>query len=141
MDKLRSYQDKFELISEKPIKFELFGYMLSGIPDLILKPQKENDSLEVWDYKTGKYSEDKLAGYYFQLMAYAYSQYAQGIILPERLCKLVILFVDEKKIVEYSVTALDVEKYLENELKKLSRLGEKNLDACDYCEFSSICDR
>ena len=89
VDKLRSYQDKFELISEKPIKFQLFGYMLSGIPDLVLKPREGNDSLEVWDYKTGKYSEDKLAGYYFQLMVYAYSQYVLEIINPEQLLSLI----------------------------------------------------
>ena len=141
VEKLNLLRDNYELISEKPIKFELFGHMVSGIPDLLVRPFSTSDIFEVWDYKTGRYSDDKLPAYYFQLMVYAYSQYKLGVISAEKPCRLVVLFVDEEKIVDYKVSLLDVEKYLSIELGKINQANEKNLEACEYCQFSIICEK
>lgn len=141
VDNLKGLRDKFDLISERPIKFELMGYMISGIPDLILRPKDESDQLEVWDFKTGHYSEDKLSPYYFQLMVYAYACYISGVLKPSSKCKLLLYFVDENKKVEYTVQLRDVEKYLTKELQKINTPEVKNLELCSNCKFEAICDK
>lgn len=141
VDKLKDHRDKFQLISEKPIKFELFGYMISGIPDLILQAMSEEDQFAIWDFKTGHYSEDKVKPYYFQLMVYAYSQYELGVLDKKKPCNLVLQFVDDKKMVEYLVHWGDVEKYLSEELEKINRPELKNLELCKYCKFAPICEK
>lgn len=141
VDKLKLYRDNFELISEKPIKFELFGYMISGIPDLILQPNTQEVDFQIWDFKTGRYSEEKIGPYYFQLMVYAYSQYQLGVLSKKKPCKLVLQFVDDKKEVEYLVQWGDVEKYLSKELEKINMPDIKNLDLCQFCKFNPICEK
>lgn len=141
VEKLESYFDNSEMISEKPIKFEIFGYMISGIPDLIIRPLDENAPIEIWDFKTGKYSESKLSPYFFQLYSYAYAQFSLNQILGERPIKLVLCFVDENKNVEKNVLSTDVENYLTGQFNKLLHPEVKNLDYCEYCSFSPICEK
>ena len=66
VDNLKKYDDNYILISEKQIKFELLGYMISGIPDLILQPKQKKDILEVWDFKTGTSNKSKYPPYLYQ---------------------------------------------------------------------------
>jgi ATP-dependent exoDNAse (exonuclease V) beta subunit len=141
VDNLEKYRENFYLVSEKQIKFELLGYMISGIPDLIIKPKHSTRGTEIWDFKTGAYSEDKLAPYYFQLYTYAYSQYILGITSDQSPTKLVLCFSDDKKIVEKTVSFENVEKYLIEMLGKTTTPDEKNLNECPFCPYQIICKK
>ncbi len=141
VDKLKVYRDNFDFISEQMIKFELLNYMISGIPDLILKPKTDKNDLEVWDFKTGKYSEEKLAPYYFQLYCYAYACFKLGLAKPSSQIKTVVYFVDEDKVVDQFLSLPIVEKYLSNELQKCKTPDQLNLDHCEYCQYNNICQK
>jgi CRISPR/Cas system-associated exonuclease Cas4 (RecB family) len=141
VDKLKKYMDNYTLISEKPIKFELFGYMISGIPDLIIQNTDKDASREVWDFKTGSFAESKLAPYYFQLYAYAYAGYILGDSDLLDQTNLVLCFVDEKKLVEKTVSFEDVENYLTKEIAKLSSPNQINEASCKYCSYQPICEK
>ena len=141
VEKLRKYLENFELISEYPIKFELFDYMLSGIPDLIIRPLTEVSTHEIWDFKTGALSEEKLIPYWFQLMCYAYAEFKFLNLAPDYKIKLVLCFIDEQKLVEKEVTIFDVEKNLSKALEKLVNFEEENLNACKYCSYKIICQK
>lgn len=141
VDKLRVYLDNFELISEKSIKFELLNYMVSGIPDLIIHPKEEIGTSEVWDFKTGKFSEDKLRPYNFQLMSYAHALFNLNQVNSTSQIKIVLCFVDDKKIIEQSVSKEDVEKYLIKELINIKSPNIENLNECEYCPYKTICQK
>jgi ATP-dependent exoDNAse (exonuclease V) beta subunit len=139
VDKLKPYLDNYNLISEKPIKFEIFNYMVSGIPDLVMLPNDDDQAFEIWDYKTGKYSESKTKPYLFQLMAYAYAMYKLKGFSATRPCRLVLCFVDEQKIVEKNVFLEDVNNYLTKSLGKVSKPDIRNEEFCEYCDYKIIC--
>lgn len=141
VENLAKYRENFYFYSEKQIKFELFGYMISGIPDLILSHKGGEDSTQIWDFKTGAFSEEKLKPYYFQLYTYAYSQYVLEESSLEKPTKLVLCFVDEKKIVEKTVSFEDVEKYLTKELAKTMTPDVVDLSECEFCPFELICQK
>ena len=141
VENLKKYLDNSKLISEKPIKFELLGYMISGIPDLIIKPNEIDTNFEVWDFKTGKFSEDKLAAYWFQLYCYAYAGYILEDNSKDNPTRLVVCFVDEQKIIEKNVLFTDVEKYLINEIAKTNQPDQVNTDKCEYCPYDIICKK
>ncbi len=140
VEKLESFVEKYELISEIPIKFELFGYMISGIPDLVLKDSELND-FQIWDFKTGKINEKKLSPYWFQLYCYAYSQFVLGKIKKGNQIKLVLCFLDEEKLLEELVNYTDVENFLLASLSKLNNLNQENLNECEYCPYKLICQK
>lgn len=139
VEKLRDFLGNYNFISEKSIKFELLNYMVSGIPDLILSPLDEASVAEIWDFKTGKYSEDKLAPYHFQLMSYAHALYNLKQLEGNKPIKLVLCFVDDKKIVDQMVSKKDVENYLIKSLENLRHPEIENLNECEYCSYKTIC--
>ena len=141
VEKLNPFFDNFDLISEKPIKFELFGYMVSGIPDLVIQPRDESAPIEVWDFKTGKIKENKLAPYYFQLYCYAYAHYQLHPGAKNKPIKLVLCFVDENEMLEKNVFLEDVEKFLENSLASAQNPEIKNTDYCQYCTYAPVCEK
>lgn len=140
VEKLKNYVGKFNFISEQAIKFELFGYMISGIPDLIIQETETMQSVEIWDFKTGKSEGKDLSSYWFQLYGYAYSQLCSAGACKEKSIKLVLCFVDEKELVEQTVSKLDVENYFEQQFKHFSNLLERNTEACKYCPYLLICE-
>ena len=140
LDKLMTFLDKYELISEKSIKFEVFGHMISGIPDLILFPKDEECELEVWDFKSGKSKNDEDSSYHFQLYCYAYSQYILGNYSKDKLSKLVLCYIDEKRLVDKTVSFLDVENYLRSYWQKANSPWITNTDMCESCEFNELCE-
>lgn len=139
VDKLKNYTENFEFISEKPIKFEIFGHMISGIPDLVLKPKDEYSLLEIWDFKTGSRKNESEQSYWFQLYCYAMSSYNLGIVLKDKEIKIVLYYVDTQQIVEKTVN----HKVVENDLFKFWNLLKtpwvENLDHCDRCIYTNIC--
>ena len=141
VDKLQNNVDKYKYISEKQIKFELYNYMLSGIPDLVLLPSTGEVMPEIWDFKTGQYEKGKLAPYEFQLSCYAYALYKKGIISQESPIKLVLCFIDEERLVDKIVSLFDVENYLSGYFLQLNSPDRLNLDNCTKCTHKVICQK
>ncbi len=50
--KIASEYKTYDIYSEKSLKFTIFGYLLSGILD-VLMVNKKNNEIIVWDFKTG----------------------------------------------------------------------------------------
>lgn len=144
VDKLKALEENFVLIPEKEIKFEVFNYMISGIPDLILQPNVNTSDeviCEIWDYKTGKFSEDKAKPYDFQLQCYAYAQYALKKVEKNKPIKIVLCYVDEQKLVEKVVNYSDVENFLFEKILKTNHADQLNLDHCTHCPYEVICQK
>ncbi|MCR9203087.1 MAG: UvrD-helicase domain-containing protein [Halobacteriovoraceae bacterium] len=128
----------FKFISEEPVKFSLFGQMVSGTPDLVLTNKNE---IQIWDFKTGKYGEKKSEPYWLQLYSYIWA-YAQKMGYPENLSITVSLaFVDEKKLVDKNPSLSDVETSLFNTWSLLDDPDRINTDHCFMCEYQSICSK
>jgi ATP-dependent exoDNAse (exonuclease V) beta subunit len=139
VEKLKEYLENYNFISEKSIKFELLNYMVSGIPDLIISSIDESRLTEIWDFKTGKYSESKLTPYNFQLMSYAHALYNLKKLKEDQPIKLVLCFVDDKKLVEQTVSKINVENYLIKELENLRHPEIENTEECEFCPYKTIC--
>lgn len=136
VDEIEKYRANFELLPEKMIKFPIFGQMISGIADLVLIPTK-GKCAEIWDYKTGAYSETKVVGYWFQLYCYAHAYFMSNNLLESINIKL--LFLDEEKIIEKKVTNSEVNEYLASHWKKLSNLSDIEESHCQVCSYRKIC--
>lgn len=141
VEKLREFSENYKFISEKMIKFELFNYMISGIPDLILSPNSNQEMFEIWDFKTGRYSEEKLKPYFFQLYTYAYAVYILNQSESTNSIKMVLYFVDENKLVEKIASRADVENYLTTSLERLNYPEQMNTDHCEYCQYQNLCQK
>ncbi len=139
VDKLRNYRDNFEFVSEQMIKFEVFNYMISGIPDLILLPKDDEHSAELWDFKTGSRKESTEKPYEFQLMTYAYALYKLKLVPKANPIKIVLCYVDDENLVEQSVSSEDVDKYLSNYWSKISTPDQVNQEHCSECPYGNIC--
>lgn len=135
VEKLKEFGDKAKFISERPIKFELFQYMISGIPDLIISNDTK-EGVEIWDFKTGSSKMQVPENYWFQLYSYAYAMYLEGAKSP---MKLVLCYVDDKEIVDKSVSKEDVENYLWQHCLNLGLPDKVNTDHCESCDYSKIC--
>lgn len=141
VDKIKKYVDNYELISERPIKFEVFGHMVSGIPDLLLKPKNEIHDLEIWDFKTGSRKKETEASYWFQLYCYALAAYNLKLHNIDRRIKLVLFYVDTQQIVENEVSYENVNNYLFEYWSLLKRPWEVNLEHCESCLYNNICQK
>lgn len=142
IDTLKEKLPSHKFISEKPIKFEFFGHMISGIPDLIISPLNNNNNneiLEIWDFKTGQSKSDDDSIYHFQLLCYAYSQYILNEYSRENQIKIVLCYVDETKVVEQTHSFTEIEDYLRSYWNKTNMPWIRNESACDECEFNEIC--
>lgn len=135
VEKLKTYGENANFISEKPIKFEVFQYMVSGIPDLIIS-YNHGESQEIWDFKTGSSRRGVPENYWFQLYAYALSGFNSG---AQNLIKLVLCYVDDQEVVERNVSKKDVENYLWSHCLNLGRPDQVQVDHCPSCEFNQIC--
>ncbi len=141
VDKLKNYVEDFELVSEKPMKFEVFGYMISGIPDLICLSASNEKITEIWDFKTGLSGNSNMDSYFFQLISYAYALFVTGSVAKEKPIKLVLCFSDEQKLLDKTISFLDVENYLFEFFSNLNNFGQINEDHCPKCSFSSLCTK
>lgn len=141
VDNLKKLRDNYNFISEKSIKFELFKFMISGIPDLILLPKDDISLAQIWDYKTGNRSESKERPYIFQLMTYAYALYEYYQYDKNKQINLVLCYVDDENKVEQIVSYNDVEKYLYQFWSLLNKPDQINEESCDLCPYSNICHK
>jgi len=139
LEELKKYSHLI-LISEKPFKFKLFNFMISGIPDLIIQDQSLQQ-IEIWDFKTGKITQDKLDHYWSQLMAYAYGLYVSSEINKDNSIELKLSFVDEEKILKQKVNFLKVEAELFKYWLDINHPEKTNPDHCSRCPYGDICPR
>lgn len=139
--KLKNYSKDFEFISEKSIKFELFGHMISGIPDLLLRSIETNQISQIWDFKTGIRNIHKEDSYWFQLYSYAYAAYHLKLTTFESPIKILLYYVDTKEIAEQDVSFQQVEDYLAQYWSRIKRPWETNLEHCSRCSYSIICHK
>lgn len=139
--------DNFELncenskfISEEEIKFDVYGHMISGIPDLIVENDTDKN-YQIWDFKTGKIHRESNGNYWAQLMLYAYYLIrAKKIKDKSKLIKIVLCYVDAKENLEQNPSVQDVENFVSSLLEKTQSPNIKNTNQCERCEFNNICN-
>lgn len=141
LDELKRYAEKYELISEKQIKFRFFNFMISGIPDLVLNPKEANLAPQVWDFKTGRITQDNLAHYWLQLAIYAYALFELGTVPKSEKVELVLCFVDQKKTYNQSISWEECRSKLYPIWHSQNEPWKINVDHCGQCSYGSICPR
>ena len=137
VDKLSFFLENYTVYPEKEIKFDVFGHMITGIPDLIV--QKEG-LVEIWDYKTGLQSKEH-QNYWLQLNLYAYGLYRLGIQDEQNSIKLVLCYLDEKKVVEKNVSLSSVKNFVLKYFTLLNSPYFFNKSSCANCDYINICQR
>lgn len=138
IDLLSEYKDQnpqTNFISEAPLKFPFFNFMISGTPDLLLVGP---DKLEVWDYKTGKNKGDD-PSYKLQLMCYAYACIQLGLCHSEVPIDLKLVYVDQKDMVNFTYNYSQLKKELYQLWEKVVQIDQVNLDHCEQCQFGNLC--
>ncbi|MBY0413444.1 MAG: PD-(D/E)XK nuclease family protein, partial [Bdellovibrionales bacterium] len=124
------------VLSEKQIKFSLFGQMISGIPDLVFE---NAESLCVWDFKTGMRDAANEDSYWFQLMCYGYAYANLKHFTPEKMIPLTLVYIDQKETVTKTLSLRDISNFLFEKWVKTESLNQVNLNHCRHCDYSSIC--
>ncbi len=114
--------------------------MISGIPDLILMP-KGDQITQIWDYKTGRITEENLGHYWIQLKVYAYALYELQRIPPSSEIILKLVFVDQKEILQVRVTRAECEAELFPLWQSQNEPWKTNPDHCSQCSYGDICPR
>lgn len=138
LEYLKAYRETHHFISEEMVKFKLFGYMISGVPDLILKNNADEKD-QIIDFKTGAIKEDNNQAYWFQLYCYAYYLFHNTHSTHEIVLKLV--YTDESKVLEKIVSLDMVKEYLEKYFKLTQKPNLINQDSCARCSYGNICQR
>lgn len=124
------------IISEKQIKFSLFGQMISGTPDLIYE---DDENVIVWDFKTGIRDESNEESYWFQLMCYGYAYGKLKHFTPEKMIPLTLLYVDQKRSVTKTLSLSEISKLLFEKWVKTESLNQVNFNHCKHCDYNPIC--
>ncbi len=137
-DLAKSYLNRFTVISEKLIKFNFFGQMISGTPDLVFT---NSESVIVWDFKTGLRDSENEASYWFQLMCYGLG-YAQSMNLTKDANIVIsLLYLDQNNLVSKSFSLEQITQILFNFWKKTESLDQVNSHHCSSCDYSTICSK
>lgn len=141
LDQLRGMSSDQQLISEKALKFKFFNFMISGIPDLIVIPKTNDKPTEVWDFKTGRITQESLGHYWIQLKTYAYALYELKRVEKSRPVLLRLCFVDQQKFIELIVDYPSIETELFELWRSQNEPWKINTDHCTQCTYGSICPR
>lgn len=137
---LKQLAQDFELIAEKQLKFKFFNFMISGIPDLVLLP-KGDLKAQVWDFKTGRITQEKLGHYWLQLSIYAYAMFELKYVSSKSEIELVLCFVDEKQNLSMTVNFEECVAKLYPIWRLQNEPWRTNPDHCSQCSYGSICPR
>ena len=133
----KSFLGSHNVESEKLIKFSLFGQMMSGTPDLVFT-SKQN-SVIVWDFKTGKREDKKEVSYWLQLMCYAHAYSQKNQLSEESLVEIALVYLDEKTFVNKKISVKEITQLLFHEWCKTDSLNQVNSFHCPSCDFHKIC--
>lgn len=126
-----------KLVSEVPMKFPLFGFMISGIPDLVVM----GEAVEIWDYKTGRRTESNELKYWQQLMVYAYAHWVTGLVSVDAAIVLRLCYVDGHELPSKTVKLAEVREALFPLWSRLSALDKIDETHCSTCPYKTICPR
>ncbi|MFA6238788.1 MAG: UvrD-helicase domain-containing protein [Bacteriovorax sp.] len=132
-----SFRTKYEVISERMIKFSFFGQMISGTPDLIFVSGDED--LVVWDFKTGIRNPENEESYWFQLMSYAFAYANLKQFTPDKKLEISLLYLDQTEIVSKNFSVNEITQILFSFWKKTEFLNQVNPKHCSHCDYSNIC--
>jgi ATP-dependent helicase/nuclease subunit A len=136
---ISNLSSEYELISEKEVKFSFFNQMVSGIPDLVLKPKEASNRWSIWDFKTGHRKLENEEHYWFQLLTYAYA-YGQVFALKETdRFTLSLCYLDEMNLVSQEFELREVIQRLFavwGNARHLEKIEEKH---CRFCEYHNFC--
>jgi ATP-dependent helicase/nuclease subunit A len=141
LDQLRGTSSDHELISEKALKFKFFNFMISGIPDLIMLPKKKTSPAQIWDFKTGRITQESLSHYWIQLKTYAYALYELKRVEKTQPILLRLCFVDQQKFIDLSVDYSSIEPELFELWGSQNRPWKINTEHCSQCSYGPICPR
>jgi hypothetical protein len=114
--------------------------MISGIPDLILLPKLQHNA-QVWDFKTGRITQENLAHYWVQLKIYAYALYELNRIPLSSEIILKLVFVDQKQILSETVNHQQCLSDLFPLWRSQNEPWTINPDHCTQCPYGDICPR
>ena len=114
--------------------------MISGIPDLLLMP-KAHQNAQIWDFKTGRITQENLAHYWIQLKVYAYALYSLKRVPLSSEIELKLVFVDQEKVLEQKVTFNQVESDLYPLWQSQNEPWKIKTDHCSQCPYGDICPR
>ncbi len=138
---MEKFRQDFEFVTEKPLKFRFFNFMISGIPDLLLLPKNTVGAAQIWDFKTGKITQDNLGHYWVQLKAYAYALYVLGMVEKSNSIETKLCFVDEEKFLDLSVNWKSVNEELFPLWSSQNEPWKTKTDHCSLCSYGDICPR
>lgn len=139
---LMNFRKSYQFISEEPIKFPVFGHMISGTPDLILIPLDKNSPTElakVWDFKTGKRKPTHEINYWFQLYLYAFAIYELELIEKHQPIELTLAYVDQTELVSKKLSFSEINELIKTTWNKLDHLDEVNQEHCERCPYQNLC--
>ncbi len=123
------------LEAEQPLKFPFFGFMITGIPDLIIWGTPP----EIWDYKTGRRSESTELKYWQQLSLYAYALWAQGRVCRSQSIVLRLCYLDAHDIQSREVHWDAVKTELFSFWSRLADLTQAAPAHCPLCPYRGFC--
>jgi ATP-dependent helicase/nuclease subunit A len=126
-----------QLKSEIQMKFPLFGFMLTGIPDLVAYGK----DLEIWDYKTGRPDEGTQLKYWQQLMIYAWGHWESGLVSRASEVILRLCYLDTQQLLTKKLSYQEVQTELFPIWKRLSELDRIDETHCPKCPYRSLCPR
>jgi hypothetical protein len=115
--------------------------MISGIPDLVLLPKVKTANAEIWDFKTGKITQENLNHYWVQLKAYAYALYVLGLVEKSVSIETKLCFVDAEKFLNLSVNWETVQRELFPLWRSQNDPWITKTDHCGQCSYGDICPR
>jgi ATP-dependent helicase/nuclease subunit A len=127
-----------ELISEKALKFDFFGQMVSGTPDLVILPEI-GDRFKIVDFKTGRPSTQKEEPYWFQLKCYAHAVKTLNTMRDFKVADIELWYVDTQEVKSQSLTSDEIRQELAMWWSNLSSLGQVNTNHCAQCSLGKIC--
>lgn len=128
-------QDSTVILSEEPVKFSLFGHMVSGTPDLLLI----DEIVEVIDFKTGGALKSDDEHYWLQLVSYAYSVLQSEHKSRVNKFLLTLVYTDAQEEISKEFTISEIEDHLFTQWKKTSELDKMNTSSCAKCSFGNLC--
>ena len=140
LDQLKPLSVDFDMQAEKSLKFQFFNFMISGIPDLVLSP-KGKQLTQIWDFKTGRITQENLAHYWLQLTIYAYALYELKRVPVSSEIELKLVFVDQKDILVKTVGHSQCRSELYPFWLSQNEPWKTNLDHCSQCAYGDICLR
>lgn len=123
------------LMSEKSMKFPLFGLMISGTPDLVIK---HDENMMIWDFKTGAKREDN-KHYWLQLKLYAMGLWELGSVEQNRPLELCLLYLDEREKVSRSINFKQTKEEVFSLWRSANSLHQVNRSHCASCAFGKLC--